>query len=167
MNSVRNETAPRYELGCGAESKEQEDAVIERALGILRKRLTFPKDEVSSAADVQHYLALNLAQKEFEVFGALLLNSRNAVIENYQPFSGTVNECHVYPRVLVKKALEVNAVSVILYHNHPSGNPKPSDEDISLTRKVKQLLEAFDINLFDHVIVGGTSTLSFFERGLL
>ena len=82
-------------------------------------------------------------------------------------FTGTINAAAVYPRELVKQALADNAAAVILVHNHPSGNPKPSPADITLTRDVKKAMELVDIQVLDHFIVADNQVCSLAQQGLL
>ena len=80
---------------------------------------------------------------------------------------GTIDSASVYPREIVKAALNSNAAAVILAHNHPSGNPEPSQADIALTKRVQTALQTIDVRLLDHLVVGGTTSVSLAERGLL
>jgi DNA repair protein RadC len=82
-------------------------------------------------------------------------------------FRGTINEASVYPREVVKEALRFNAAAVIFSHNHPSGSPEPSQADKLLTRRLKEGLALVDVRTLDHIVVGGKTTTSFSERGLL
>jgi len=82
-------------------------------------------------------------------------------------FYGTIDSASVYPREIVKLALQHNAAAVVLAHNHPSGNPEPSEADIKLTQRVQQALQTVDIRLLDHLIVSGTHSVSLAERALI
>ena len=82
-------------------------------------------------------------------------------------FKGTINAASVYPREIAKKALQVNAAAIIIAHNHPSGIPTPSEADKRITAAIKKSIALFDINLLDHVIVGGGDTFSFAEKGMI
>jgi len=81
-------------------------------------------------------------------------------------FHGTIDSASVYPREIVKEALRLNAAAVILSHNHPSGNPEPSQADKVLTQRLKEALMLVEVRILDHVIVGGMETVSFAEKGL-
>ncbi len=81
-------------------------------------------------------------------------------------FHGTIDSALVYPREVVKEALRLNAAAVILSHNHPSGNPEPSQADKVLTQRLKEALMLVEVCILDHVIVGGMETVSFAEKGL-
>ena len=102
-----------------------------------------------------------------EVFGVLFLDSQNAALEYREMFFGTLNQTSVYPREVVRIALELGAASVILTHNHPSGTVEPSRADIHLTNTLKSALSLVDVRVLDHIIIGGASNLSMAEKGLL
>ncbi len=82
-------------------------------------------------------------------------------------FRGTINSAAVYPRELVKQALEDNAAAVILAHNHPSGVAEPSQADIQITKRIKQAMELIDVRVLDHFVIGDGTAVSFAQRGLL
>ena len=82
-------------------------------------------------------------------------------------FNGTIDGTSVYPRVIVKRALELNAAALILAHTHPSGVAEPSASDVALTAELKRLLAAVDVRVLDHLVVGRGSDVSLAERGLL
>ena len=100
------------------------------------------------------YLNAVLARERVEQFRVLFLDTRNRLLGDEAQARGTVNHTPVYPREVVKRALELQATALILVHNHPSGDPTPSREDIEMTREVKQAAGALSIVLHDHVIVG-------------
>lgn len=122
---------------------------------------------LSSACTVKAYLNQRLAGQEREVFAVLFLNNQNQLIRYEEMFSGTVNCVEVHPREILRLALKVNAVSVILAHNHPSGNENPSRADCLLTKKIVQACELVGINVLDHLIVGKFKTFSFAEHELI
>ncbi|QXO61629.1 RadC family protein [Morganella morganii] len=122
---------------------------------------------LSSACTVKAYLNQRLAGQEREVFTVLFLNNQNQLIRYEEMFSGTVNCVEVHPREILRLALKVNAVSVILAHNHPSGNENPSRADRLLTKKIVQACELVGINVLDHLIVGKFNTFSFAEHELI
>ena len=113
------------------------------------------------------YLTAAMAREPIEVFRVLYLDSKNRLIADEAQARGTVNHTPVYPREVVKRALELNASALILAHNHPSGDPSPSRADIGMTDEVKQAAAALGIVLHDHVIVGRGACLSFRQQGLL
>ena len=162
--------AKRAELdglpGLGDAKFAQLQAVLEMARRALAETLR-SGDALSSPAAVRDYLRLTLAKREHEVFLAVLLDAQNRVLSCDELFRGTLTQTSVYPREVVKCALEHNAAAVILAHNHPSGVAEPSHADQVLTQSLKQALDLVDIKVLDHFIVAGSSALSFAERGLI
>lgn len=122
--------------------------------------------EFTSPALVKEYLRNKLAGFEHEVFAVLFLDTRHRLIEYREMFHGTIDSASVYPREVVKEALRLNA-AVILSHNHPSGNPEPSQADKVLTQRLKEALGLVEVRTLDHVIVAGANTVSFAEHSLL
>ena len=121
----------------------------------------------SSPLAVKEFLQLSIGMKEHEVFVVLFLDSQHALISSEEMFRGTLSQTSVSPREVVKAALRLNAGSVILAHNHPSGMAEPSRADEFLTQTLKQALALVDVRVLDHVIVAGGIAVSFAERGLL
>lgn len=113
------------------------------------------------------YLQVVLGREKTEQFRVLYLDSRNRLLADVPQAKGTVNHTPVYPREVIKQALELHAVALILVHNHPSGDPSPSEEDILMTKAVKRAANALSLVLHDHVIVGNGRTLSMRKTGLL
>lgn len=125
------------------------------------------RDCLSSPRAVRDLLKLRLAGLPHEVFVCLQLDAQHRVITYEELFRGTLTQTSVYPREVVKAALRANAAAVIFAHNHPSGVAEPSHADEILTRSLKSALALVDVQVLDHFIVAGTSTMSFAERGLL
>jgi DNA repair protein RadC len=113
------------------------------------------------------YLNAVLAREKVEQFRILFLDNKNRLQGDEAQARGTVNHTPVYPREVVKRALELHATAIILVHNHPSGDPTPSNEDIAMTREIQQAAAVLSIVLHDHVIVGNGKWLSFRREGLL
>jgi DNA repair protein RadC len=113
------------------------------------------------------YLNAVLARERVEQFRVLFLDNRNRLLADEAQARGTVNHTPVYPREVVKRALELQSSALILVHNHPSGDPSPSVDDIAMTREVKGAATALSIVLHDHVIIGNGCWLSFRREGLL
>lgn len=113
------------------------------------------------------YLTAALAQEKIEQFRILFLDTRNRLIADEAQARGTVNHTPVYPREVVKRALELHATALILVHNHPSGDPTPSREDVAMTQEIKKAVGVLGIQLHDHLIIGRGSHLSFRREGLL
>ena len=123
---------------------------------------------LADPATVKDYLRLQLAGLPHEIFMVLLLDSQNRLIDSVELFRGTLSQTSVYPREVVKLALQQNAAAVVFAHNHPSGVAEPSSADEVLTRALKGALALVDVRVLDHFIVAGTETpLSFAERGLI
>jgi len=117
---------------------------------------------------VRDWLRLRLAPLPHEVFMVIMLDAQHRLLEANELFRGTLTQTSVYPREVVKLALQRNAAAVIFAHNHPSGVAEPSSADELLTRSLKQALALVDIKVLDHFVVGGNAApVSFAERGLL
>jgi DNA repair protein RadC len=116
---------------------------------------------------VRDFLCLKLASLPYEVFMVLFLDAQNKLISADELFRGSLTQTSVYPREVVKHALQHNAASVILAHNHPSGLAQQSQADELITQQLKQALALIDVRVLDHFIVAGNATFSFAERGLL
>ena len=143
---------------------ETDILLMARQLANLRLRrgraLTSPKEVFS------HLQAL-LGDYEHEVFALLLLDSRHRVITFQEMFRGTLDGASVYPREIVKVALEHNTAAAVLVHNHPSGDPEPSQADLNLTHKVREALNLVGVRTLDHIVVGHESCVSLAEQGYL
>lgn len=116
---------------------------------------------------VKDYLQMRLGALPHEVFAVLFLDAQQRLIACEEMFRGTLTQTSVYPREVVKRALELNTASVILSHNHPSGVLEPSRADELLTQTLKSSLQLVDVRVLDHVVVGRTGAVSFAERGLM
>lgn len=143
---------------------------IAAALELGRRRqsaLSLQKTAVSSSADIAGYLQTKFSDYRHEVFAVLFLNRANKInhfeIVSEGGITGTVAD----PRIILRKALEEDAVNIILCHNHPSGSLKPSRADEQLTTKIKEAARFFDITVIDHIIVSGEGYYSFADEGLL
>lgn len=121
----------------------------------------------TSSELVKEYLIAKLGGLEHEVFAALFLDAKHRLIQYVEMFRGTIDSASVYPREVVKEALRLNAAVVIFAHNHPSGNPEPSQADKVLTQRLREALALVDVRSLDHIIVAGQRTVSFAELGLL
>jgi DNA repair protein RadC len=125
------------------------------------------KDFIRSADEVKEYLQHELRDKNREVFLAIYLNGRNQIIKMEELFQGTLSTSAVYPREVVKRALENDAAALVFVHNHPSGNPNPSQDDLSITNKLKDALMSIDVSVHDHIIIAGNDVYSFADHGLI
>jgi DNA repair protein RadC len=121
----------------------------------------------TSPAIVKEFLCAKLACFKHEVFACLFLDSQHCLIDYTEMFRGTTDGASVYPREVVKKALRLNAAAVIFSRNHPSGHSEPSRADEAITKRLTEALALVDVRTLDHVIVAGSDTTSFAERGLI
>ena len=124
------------------------------------------KPIMNSWSALLSYLKLSLANETREQFRVLFLNNKLKLISDEMMGDGTIDHAPVYPREIARRALELAASSVILVHNHPSGDPKPSGNDISMTRKIIQSLQSIEVEVHDHIIVGSQGTVSMKAIGL-
>ena len=122
---------------------------------------------IRTPQDTLPVLEPELSELAYEKFIALALSTKNHVIAVLPVSSGSLNASIVHPRELFQRAILANCASLILAHNHPSGDPAPSPEDLALTRKLVEAGELLDIPILDHVIVGYSKYVSFKERGLI
>ena len=141
-------------------------AVMEMARRALAQQLS-AAPVFDSPARVKDYLALNLGGRAQEVFSVLFLDAQHRLLRLEDLFFGTLSQTSVYPREVVKRALQLNAGAVVLAHNHPSGVAEPSRADEYLTQTLKAALQLVDVRVLDHVVVGQGQVVSFAERGLL
>ncbi len=125
------------------------------------------KEKIITSQDAVNIMQPHLADLIHEEFWLLLLNRAHIVINKKKVSSGGVSGTVVDPKMVFKLAIENNASSIILCHNHPSGNNKPSDADISLTRKLKEAGNLLEITIIDHVIIAGASFYSFADEGMI
>lgn len=137
----------------------------------LGKRIEIPpfekKEKFVSPEIVFKYYGPRLRDKRVEVFIVLLLNSANQIIEEVKVNEGTLNSALVHAREVFRKAILENAASVILLHNHPSGNTQPSEADKIMTRSLIKAGEYIQIPVLDHIIIAGNKYISFKETGLI
>jgi DNA repair protein RadC len=141
--------------------------IVQASAQRLAKAEVLYRPVLSNWDRLMEYLQAVLAREKIEQFRVLFLDNRNRLLADEAQSTGTVNHTPVYPREVVKRALELHATAIILVHNHPSGDPSPSDDDIVMTRDIKHAANALSIVLHDHVIVGNGRWLSFRKAGLL
>jgi DNA repair protein RadC len=141
--------------------------VLYTAAGRLTRQRLSDKPVMGCWEDVLTYCHTTMAFEGKEQFRLLFLDSKNKLIRDEVQQRGTVNHTPVYPREVVKRALDLNATAVILVHNHPSGDPKPSADDIQMTQQVQNALRGVGIVLHDHVIIGASGHYSFRGHALL
>lgn len=149
---------------------EAKAVTIAAALELGRRRqavASIEKTVVSSSADVATYLQTSLRDYKHEVFAVIFLNRANKINDFKIISEGGITGTVADPRIILKKALEQDAVSIILCHNHPSGSLKPSRADEELTHKIKEAAKYFDIKVLDHLIVSDDGYYSFADEGIL
>lgn len=122
---------------------------------------------LTTSLSTKRFLINKLRHQKREVFACLFLDSRNRLIAYEELFHGSVNSADVHLRIIIERALSHPTASIIFAHNHPSGDPSPSEADKTITRNFIKVLNALDIAVKDHIIVGNTQTFSFTEGGLL
>jgi DNA repair protein RadC len=145
----------------------REKNLIRDAIAAIEGRYLVKGDPLTSPGKVRDYLKLQLEACLAEVFACIWLNSKHQVLAYDELFHGTIDQSSIYPREVVRRALELNAAAVILAHNHPSGNTTPSPADLNITARLREALALVDVRLLDHFIVGDGEPLSLAERGLL
>jgi DNA repair protein RadC len=147
-----------------------EHAAVSKAVRILEARLGVYQDPpICSPEHSKELVFLHLADKLDEHFAVGFLNNRHQLLSFELLFRGTVDGASVHPRVVVRRALELNAAAVLLAHNHPSGVTEPSQADLRITERLRDALSLVDIRVLDHLIVGSSldGIVSFAERGLI
>ena len=137
----------------GSARRAQLLAVLELSRRVLTQKMR-QRDLMNNPETVKQFLQLQMGSYPHEVFAMVCMDSQNRLLGFQEMFKGTLNQTSVYPREVVKHALEQGAASVILAHNHPSGDVRPSPADSHLTRTLQQALSTFDIKVLDHIIVG-------------
>jgi DNA repair protein RadC len=145
----------------------QELKIVEAAAHRLARARVMNRPVLSSWDQLMDYCRSAMAHGEIEQFRVLYLDRKNVLIADEEQARGTVDHVPVYPREVIKRALEINASALILVHNHPSGDPTPSDQDIRLTGLICAAAEPMGIVVHDHLIIGKTRDLSFRSEGLL
>ena len=143
---------------------KENESIIDQALNLIRENMVTYSLSFTSPTKVKNFCTLRLSHESREHFLVLYLNNQHQLISDEILFSGTIDSCSVYPRELVKRALELDANAIILCHNHPSGITTPSQADHTITSQIKNCLDLFSIRLLDHIIVGH-DTYSFAENG--
>ncbi len=136
-------------------------------LGVRRNMASEKRERVSSSKDVAAYLQASFQYLQQEVFAVVFLNRGNKIVHFEIISQGGITGTVADPRIILKKALENNATAIILCHNHPSGNLKPSTADELLTKKIKNAAALIDILVTDHIIVSNEGYYSFADQGMI
>jgi DNA repair protein RadC len=141
--------------------------VVQLAAQRLARAEVLDRPVLNNWDRLMDYLHAVLARERVEQFRVLFLDTRNRLLADEAQARGTVNHTPVYPREVIKRALDLKATALILVHNHPSGDPTPSRDDIEMTQEVKRAASVLSITLHDHVIIGNGKWLSFRQEKLL
>ncbi len=145
----------------------QELKIVEAAAQRLARARVMHRPVLSSWTALLDYCHTAMAHRPTEQFRVLFLDRKNVLIADEEQARGTVDHVPVYPREVVKRALELDASALILVHNHPSGDPTPSEADIAMTGQIRRGAEALGLVLHDHLVIGRERELSFRAEGLL
>lgn len=146
-------------------TRAREDRTIARALRILEQRVGESGPLLGEVATCGAFFRLRLGDEEREHFEAAFLNTRHRLIAAERLFSGTVDGAEVHPRIVIQRAMALNAAAVLLAHNHPSGHTEPSAADRALTARLKVALGLVDVRLLDHFVVTAGEAVSMAARG--
>jgi len=138
-------------------------ALNKRWLEEIVRRETF----IECSGDVHKLLACKFRDLDQEIFSVIFLDTKHRVISMEEMFQGTINSATVFPREIVKRALDLGAAALIAVHNHPSGNPDPSAEDRRVTEDLKKACQLMEISLLDHIVVGSNGYFSFADKRIL
>jgi DNA repair protein RadC len=162
--------APRTRLmeieGVG-ESVANHLKIVEAAAQRLAKTQVMGRPALSSWTSLLDYCTATMARSDKEEFRILFLDRKNVLIADEVQNKGTVDHAPVYPREIIKRALELSSSAIILVHNHPSGDPTPSKADIAMTREIVTAAKALGISVHDHLVIGRAGHSSFKSLGLL
>jgi DNA repair protein RadC len=141
--------------------------IVEAAAQRLAQTKVIKRPALSSWAALLDYCTAAMARESAEQFRVLFLDRKNILIADEVQSRGTIDHTPVYPREIVKRALELSASAIILVHNHPSGDPTPSRADIEMTRDIEKAAKALHIAVHDHLVIGRAGHASFKSLGLL
>ena len=145
----------------------QEFKIVHAASIKMQQERVLKREVISSWNDLIAYCRAAMADEKTELFRILFLDKKNILIADEVQQRGTVDHTPVYPREVVKRALELGASAIILVHNHPSGDPSPSRADIDMTNQIVTAAKALNISVHDHLIIGHKDHASFKSMGLL
>lgn len=150
--------------GLGAAKFVQLQACMEMSQRHLVEEISH-SDAISNPSQVKAYVQGRLMSRQNEVFAALFLDNQHRILAFEELFFGTINSSSVHPRVVLQRAIALNAAAIIVTHNHPSGVSEPSISDIDITQTLKQALSLVDVRLLDHLIVASHQVTSMAEQG--
>ncbi|WP_369837414.1 DNA repair protein RadC [Donghicola sp. XS_ASV15] len=141
--------------------------IVEAAAHRLARSKVIQRPLLSSWQALIDYCHTAMAHRETEQFRVLYLDRKNVLIADEEQAKGTVDHVPVYPREVMKRALQLNASALILVHNHPSGDPSPSESDLRVTEQIDRAAQVLGLTLHDHIIIGKSCELSFRSEGYL
>ena len=168
FNSVVSAPKEQLTLVAGVgEAVVQEIKIIEAAAHRLSKAKVMGRAVISSWENLLDYCQTTMAHRQTEEFRVFYLDRKNTLIADELLGQGTVDHVPVYPREIVKRALHLNASALILVHNHPSGDPTPSPQDIAMTKQIQTAADALGLSVHDHLVIGRSREISFRSEGLL
>jgi DNA repair protein RadC len=151
--------------GVGAAKAAQIKAAIE--LGrLMARQPAEDRTTINSPADAAALVAYDMSSQEQEILSVILLDTRNQLIDIVEVYKGSVNSSQVHVGELFKHAIRRNAAAMIVVHNHPSGDPTPSPDDVAVTRSMVQAGKLLDVDVLDHMVIGQGKWVSMKERGL-
>jgi DNA repair protein RadC len=165
MKNTSQNTHITPKIPPGIDVKGISDSIIEHEF--IRRFTLSAGERIGCADDLVLHLRPFFTDPFREQFAVVFLNGRNAVIKTEVLFEGTLTTSAVYPREVVRKVIEYGAAAVLFAHNHPSGNPNPSQDDIIITKKLEEACDTIDVTVHDHIIIAGTEYTSFSDKGLI
>lgn len=148
-------------------ARAREDRTISRALGILERRASEAGPSLGDVATCGAFFRLRLGSERREHFEVAFLDTKHRLIAVERLFSGSVDGAEIHPRIVVQRALALNAVAVLVAHNHPSGHTEPSAADRAVTARLKSVLGLVDVRLLDHFVITAGEVVSMAARGLV
>jgi DNA repair protein RadC len=152
--------------GLGIAKIAQIKAAIEIGKRFLKEK-SLTKIKVKTSKDIVNYFIPYLRDMKKEIFKVVLLDGKNKIIKDVTISEGTLTKSIVHPREVIKEAVAESSSALILIHNHPSGEPQPSQEDIEITNRIISACELVGIKVLDHIIIGDNNYFSFFNEGLI
>jgi DNA repair protein RadC len=156
---VRDQASRRY--------RRAQPTEIVDAAQVAIDALFPPSTFMDCVHTVRLFLTTRISTREREVFLCLFLDNKHRLIQAEELFFGSIDSSPVFPREVVKRALHFNCAAVIFAHNHPSGNQEPSQADVAITRRLQEALALVEVRVIDHLVIGGTQSVSLAERGIL
>lgn len=167
LNNAFNPAFHSKVKGIGSEAAFFLSFIRKLAADLQKEKFILREYRAGCQADVVNYFKMISSGEKKESVHALFLDAKNRIIEASKLSEGTVSQSLLYPREIIKRAITCGALGIIIVHNHPSGDPAPSENDRKITRKLLFASREMDINLLDHIVIGGNEYYSFYEQGLM